>query len=155
MTDRDKPGDPDLRGASYDIGYRRPPRHTQFKPGQSGNRRGRPRGTRKFSTLFGEKLRAKVRIRDGGRPMAVREILINNLVASALKGDPKARDQLIKLLGQAGELEPEVEAAISESLTADDQAIIADFLRRHQESTAAPPEEEPAVVFGKKESKDD
>src|SRR5215213_6143909 len=30
-------------GASYEVGYRKPPRHTQFKPGQSGNPKGRPR----------------------------------------------------------------------------------------------------------------
>jgi hypothetical protein len=30
------------------VGYRRPPRNRQFKPGQSGNPTGRPKGTKNF-----------------------------------------------------------------------------------------------------------
>ncbi len=44
----DEPGS--AAGAGPDIedrvGYGRPPRHTRFKPGQSGNRKGRPRGAK-------------------------------------------------------------------------------------------------------------
>ncbi|WP_345821102.1 DUF5681 domain-containing protein [Methylobacterium fujisawaense] len=36
----------------YEVGYRKPPRHTQFKPGTSGNRRGRPRRSKNIDTLF-------------------------------------------------------------------------------------------------------
>ena len=33
------------------VGYRNPPQHTRFKPGQSGNPRGRPRGQRNLTTF--------------------------------------------------------------------------------------------------------
>ena len=43
----------------YEVGYGKPPKHTQFKPGQSGNRKGRPRGQRNFRTVVNDALKRK------------------------------------------------------------------------------------------------
>ena len=49
------------------VGYKRPPMHSRFKPGQSGNPKGRPRPSRSFEAEFLEELtRAHPRAR--GRP---------------------------------------------------------------------------------------
>ena len=56
------PGD-----APYEIGYCKPPKHTRFKPGQSGHPSGRPRGQRNFRTAVREALQEKVTIREGER----------------------------------------------------------------------------------------
>ena len=40
----------------YEVGYRRPPRHSRFKPGQSGNPRGRPNRSKNINTLMQEEL---------------------------------------------------------------------------------------------------
>ena len=45
--------------APYEIGYGKPPKHTQFKPGQSGNSKGRPRGQRNFRTAVRDALKRK------------------------------------------------------------------------------------------------
>jgi Family of unknown function (DUF5681) len=42
--------------ADYEVGYGKPPRHTRFKKGQSGNPRGRPNGSKNLSTLLSETL---------------------------------------------------------------------------------------------------
>ena len=42
------------------VGYKRPPKHTQFKPGQSGNPRGRGKNTRNFKTDLVEELREQI-----------------------------------------------------------------------------------------------
>jgi hypothetical protein len=44
------------------IGYGRPPMHTRFKPGQSGNVKGRPRGSKNLTTTMTKELNQKVTI---------------------------------------------------------------------------------------------
>jgi hypothetical protein len=43
---------PPAKGDSgdYQVGYGKPPKHTQFKPGKSGNPQGRPKGTKNLKT---------------------------------------------------------------------------------------------------------
>ena len=42
---------------NHSVGYGRPPEATRFKPGQSGNPKGRPKGSKNLRTLFAEELR--------------------------------------------------------------------------------------------------
>ena len=42
MSSDDETGGPDR---DYEVGDRRPPKHSQFKPGVSGNPKGRPKGS--------------------------------------------------------------------------------------------------------------
>ena len=45
----------------YEVGYGKPPSHTRFKPGQSGNPRGRPRGSRNVQpSLSEERIKALI-----------------------------------------------------------------------------------------------
>ena len=46
------------------VGYRRPPVNRQFKPGQSGNPKGRPKGSKNFVTTFAEVLSRPIKVRD-------------------------------------------------------------------------------------------
>ena len=43
----------------YVVGYKRPPMHSRFKPGVSGNPSGRAKGTKNLRTLFQNILRRK------------------------------------------------------------------------------------------------
>ena len=45
---------PDDKKSDYKVGYKKPPLHTRFKKGQSGNPSGRPKGSKNFSTLLAE-----------------------------------------------------------------------------------------------------
>jgi hypothetical protein len=53
------------------VGYKRPPREHQFRPGQSGNPSGRPKGARNFKSELREELGELVTIRDGEREIQV------------------------------------------------------------------------------------
>lgn len=52
---------------SYDVGYGKPPVASRFKPGQSGNPRGRPKNARNVRTLLAAALAQRITIREGER----------------------------------------------------------------------------------------
>ena len=93
---RKKPGEP-----NYEIGYRKPPKATQFKPGQSGNPRGRSKGSKGGKTLLRQALDEKVEVNEGGitRRLTKRELFFRALVARALK-DNRFAALLIKTMEQ-------------------------------------------------------
>lgn len=72
----------------YEIGYKKPPRHTQFKPGESGNRAGRPR-KRKADPAHDPAsiLTEPVRVRSNGqmKEMSGLEVGLRKKVQEALK----------------------------------------------------------------------
>jgi hypothetical protein len=78
--------------ASYRVGYGRPPKDHRFQPGQSGNRKGRPKGAKNTVTLLREILDRKIEVRTGStvRKISVREAILTRFAESALKGDTKS-----------------------------------------------------------------
>lgn len=82
-----------------DVGYCKPPKSTQFKKGLSGNPKGRPKGAKGVKASLRRELETKIPIREGGREtkMSKAEILAKSLAADALKGDVKARLEILKL----------------------------------------------------------
>ena len=54
----------------YEVGYRKPPKHTRFKPGRSGNPRGRAKETRNLRTDLVDELAERILISEGGRRRA-------------------------------------------------------------------------------------
>ena len=58
---------PDDEKPDYKVGYKKPPLHTRFQKGQSGNPRGRPKGSKNFSTLLAEALNEPVVVTEDGR----------------------------------------------------------------------------------------
>lgn len=73
------------------VGYRRPPVEHKFKPGQSGNPRGRPKGKRSEATILNELLNCKISVREGGkvRKITVLEAILLRFTEDALKGNTK------------------------------------------------------------------
>ena len=86
----------------YDVGYGKPPKHTRFKPGKSGNPKGRPKVRKNFRALLAEALFKKVTVSDGGqiREISRVEALLTALVAKAIKGDARSLETLLRLMQQ-------------------------------------------------------
>src|SRR3954453_11116808 len=86
--------------SAYQVGYGKPPEHSQFKKGRSGNLQGRPPGRRNLKTVIREVLEERVQIRQGGRIRKVpyAEALIRKLIADALQGNSKAITMMIALM---------------------------------------------------------
>ena len=88
------------RKGDYDVGYGKPPRSGQFKPGQSGNPRGRPKKRSASAEQIAEVLYGKVTVTEGGkrRTVTTLEAFTRRLLQGALKGDSRASANVLKLL---------------------------------------------------------
>ena len=93
MPDREPP---------YEVGYGRPPRRHQFKPGQSGNPRGRPKGARGLKTDLRAELEARMTIRINNEPVCEtrQRLLLRALSSRAAAGDVRAAAILIPIIIQ-------------------------------------------------------
>jgi len=105
------------------VGYGRPPVHSRFKPGQSGNPPGRPKGTLNFTTDLKRTLQAPVTLNDGRktRRVTTQEAALLRLAEKALKGDPRALEKLVSL---SATLSANKAESPSKTMAADDQAIL-------------------------------
>jgi hypothetical protein len=85
--------------ADYEVGRGKPPLHTRFKPGQSGNAKGRPKGVRNFRTDVQATLKAPVKVTREGkrRKLSTQEAALLRLREKALSGDARALDRLLGL----------------------------------------------------------
>src|SRR3954452_11446493 len=84
----------------YEVGYAMPPQHTRFRAGQSGNPKGRPKGSRNLDTLLAEALDEKVMVKEDGRRRAItkREIIIKQLVNKSAGADLQAIRMLLSMM---------------------------------------------------------
>jgi hypothetical protein len=78
--------------ADYEVGRGKPPVHTQFKPGQSGNPGGRKKGSKNFATTLMEVANTEITITDNGseRVVTYLEGIFRRVAHKALLGDLKA-----------------------------------------------------------------
>jgi hypothetical protein len=99
-----------------DVGYRRPPKATRFKPGQSGNPKGRPRGSANLATDLAAELNEQITVREGGQAQRIskQRALIKSLMAKALQGDVRATTALLALYARSIPESPEGESAVVE-----------------------------------------
>ena len=126
------------------VGYRNPPKHSQFKKGQSGNPKGRPKGRRNAMTDVLDVLKAPVRVKENGRQKTVstQHAVLLRLREKALGGDQRAINRVIDL---AREYNGDDLAEHVLTLAPADQAIVDAYARRlrqrqdqEQEPTAEP-----------------
>jgi hypothetical protein len=85
------------RDGNHEVGFGKPPKHTQFQKGHSGNPKGRPRGSRNASTLLDEALKEHVVVSENGRRRLVTklEAILKQLVNKAAQGDHRATQLLL------------------------------------------------------------
>jgi hypothetical protein len=93
----------------YEVGYGKPPRHTRFKKGQSGNPRGRPKGSKNLPTLLTEALNEAVVVAENGRrrKITMRQAIIKQLVKRSATADLRAMKILLDMVRDLeGQTEP-------------------------------------------------
>lgn len=118
-----------------EIGYCKPPKHTQFKKGQSGNPKGRPKTHRNFKTIVADILYEPVQIRQGERTRFVpfAEAWARKLASNALHGDSKAHATVLTLVKLYEGLLEESSGGEPQEILEDGERILADFFARNGE----------------------
>jgi RNA polymerase-interacting CarD/CdnL/TRCF family regulator len=126
-----KPPRPD-----YEVGYRKPPKHAQFQSGQSGNPRGRPKGTLNVRTILDRAVRERVTIIEKGKQKSITklEAAAKQLANKAASGDLRALHFLLPQLLVVDE----TLALPTEEANLDDQAVMAHLVERFAAPSEAP-----------------
>lgn len=85
----------------YEVGFGKPPKHSQFKKGQSGNLKGRPKSKKNVDTIVRDALLEEVTVTmKGGKTtsMSMLEAILHRTRKSALEGDSRSIDKVLKLM---------------------------------------------------------
>lgn len=116
--------------SSYTVGYGKPPKAHQFKPGHSGNPKGRPKDSKNLSTDITEEMAEMIQLSESGQLKIItkQRAMVKALCAKALKGNVPAINALSKLALQA-ELVQEGATDMA-ALSDEDSAILDSFLKR-------------------------
>jgi len=117
-----------FRKRDYEVGKGKPPKAGRYKKGESGNRNGRPKGAKNFSTELEDVLNAKVSVAEGGlkKKVTSRKATLMRLREKALNGDVRAIDRLLTLAQQHA---ADKEAAATETkLRSSEEDILQRFL---------------------------
>jgi hypothetical protein len=126
------------RPADYTVGYRCPPKATQFTAGKSGNPKGRRKGSRPVGAVLQEIIQQRVSVTENGktRRIPALEVMLRRLANDAMRNDQRAIKLLLSLVDRYAE-SPETARQFREML-AEDEAILAQYLREPAGFTPAP-----------------
>jgi len=118
---------------SYRVGYGRPPTETRFKPGVSGNPKGRRKKVPTFSEVTEQVLNETIEMRMGDRLLRMpnREALVRSAIRQAFAGKPRLLTVLRAIMRYERENQ-QGQADADLNLAAEDEAILADFFVRQR-----------------------
>jgi Family of unknown function (DUF5681) len=107
----------DKTGAAnkYEIGYGRPPQHSRFRKGQSGNPTGRRRYTEseRGKQLLRQEAGRLVTVREGDKVVRVSALqaVLRSVFYTAAKGNTSAQKMILNVLKDTADAEPQNAAA--------------------------------------------
>lgn len=131
--------EPEPEHEPYKVGYGRPPLHTQFRKGQSGNPKGRPRGAKSLNTLARERLIETIKIRTsrGEKKVSRMEALLMKTIEKAANGDARAFENLAKLYAAAVPDAPIVDQPESDDQLSAVDELTLNLMRQRYEAKLA------------------
>ena len=112
----------------YEVGRGKPPKHSQFRKGQSGNPCGRPRGAKNFDTLLIKALDEKVELTHQGerQKLSKRQVILIQLINKAAKGDLRAAKLVLDM---ANEVERRADVPSQPATLSDADREVRQFVR--------------------------
>lgn len=112
----------------YEVGYGKPPKGTRFKPGQSGNPKGRQRRPKSTQQQMQTILRSRITVSEGGQSkrLTLQEVMLRSIANKAAKGELRAASFVMNLIQSAEAAESEL--IDQSSLSPEDQALFEKML---------------------------
>jgi hypothetical protein len=94
---------PDTTDETYQVGYAKPPLHSRFQKGQSGNPAGRKKGVRSLNQEVSDALNEKVAVNQNGRRRTITKLraALTQAFNKAAQGDPKMTKLMFELARQS------------------------------------------------------
>jgi hypothetical protein len=114
----------------YTVGWGKPPKHGQFKPGTSGNLAGRPKGSKNLRTDLEQEMSERIQVTEGGKSITVtkRRAVLKRITNKAMNGETAAARVLFNLM--VGLEQVDVQDKQAEPLEEEDLEILAEFKKR-------------------------
>ena len=121
-------------GGDYVVGYRKPPKSGQFKPGQSGNPNGRTKGTKNLKTDLQEEMGERITVTESGKrkKLSKQRAMLKSTVARAVSGDMRAVGIVIGMMERYVDDPTDVNTSTNQRSSTDEdilQAFKAEILK--------------------------
>lgn len=126
-----------------DVGYGKPPKHSRWKPGQSGNPKGRKKGSRGLKTDLRAELNSKVAVTENGKTVNLtkQQVVLKALASKAARGDVRAASLMVSLTLQIFGIEDQRTG--KSQLSANDRTMLDNYLAPLPPSSPPPGWSEP------------
>lgn len=111
-----------LKGGAYKVGFGKPPKEHQFKPGTSGNPNGRPKGAPSLDEIFAREAGRLIKLKQGDEVVHISKIeaLVRKVLHKAIEGDMTAAKLVFQMRGQAASADaPDTELELELGLDED------------------------------------
>jgi hypothetical protein len=120
-------------GNDGEVGFGKPPVHSRFRKGSSGNAKGRPKGTKNLRTDLTEVLQERITVTEGDRKvrMSKQRAIIKTLVAKTLKGDARSATTLLTTIFRVLDF-ADMAADVEQPLDANEQELLVVIDARRQ-----------------------
>lgn len=104
---------------NYEVGYGKPPTHSRFKKGTSGNPKGRRPKSSNVDKLMDEELDRKITVHENGKSarITLRQFIIKRHIRNAMEGDARAINHVLEFMRTRSKPDPfDLEPADEEAL---------------------------------------
>src|SRR6516165_10463651 len=119
----------------YAVGYGKPPVTSRFRPGQTGNARGRPKGHKNLKTLIRQAMTARISVQEGtsNRQVSKIEGVVLRQLQNALKGNDRSAMAVIRMALQLGFLDDVADGPqADDALSPTDERILKELMTRRE-----------------------